>query len=329
MAQSYARQRVSTSVAPKSAPLDFVATMRSTVAAILLMLLLPSAVFANGSTWASQTILDERSFTTVVGRALDSSVIRNRLAERATAIALDKLNDVDGRTEQVMRDVFGLAVVPSRPQLESLLRPIFATALEAPEVRDERDRVVAAAHRFVVLGASTPDASVSFRGTQVVVDLGPVIERLALTVDPRLSADGLADLTPRDASVEVADAGRLRSIGSVLVVVDDTRTAVPIVLLAMIVLIVLLAHRRLRAVGLVGVTLLLAGVACLTATILAGQFARGISDETAVNQVAGDAYDAFASLLMVQSAGLVVGGAVIALAALAVRRRRPRTVQTG
>jgi hypothetical protein len=303
--------------------------MRSTVVAILLMLLLPAAVFANGSAWASQTVLDERSFTTVVGHALDSSMIRNRLAERAAAIALDKLNDVDGRTEQVMRDVFGLDVVPSRPQLESLLRPIFATALEAPAVRDERDRVVAGAHRFVVSGASTPDASVSFRGTQVVVDLGPVIERLAMTVDPRLSADGLADLTPRDASVELADAGRLRSVGSMLVVLDDTQTAVPIVLLAMIGLIVLLAHRRLRAVGLVGVTLLLAGVACLTVTILAGEFAREISDENALNQVAGNAYDAFASLLMVQSAGLVVSGALIALAAWVVRRRRPRRVEMG
>lgn len=297
--------------------------MRSTVAAILLMLLLPAAVFANGSTWASQTILDERSFTSVVGHALDSTVIRNRLAERATAIALDKLNAVDGRMEQVMRDVFGLDVVPSRPQLESLLRPIFATALESPAVRDERDRVVAAAHRFVVSGANTPDASVSFRGTQVVADLAPVIERLALTADPRLSADGLADLTPRDASVEVADAGRLRSVGSILVVVEGTRTAVPIVLLAMIVLIVLLAHRRLRAIGLVGVTLLLAGLACLTVAILAGEFARAISDETAVNQVAGDTYDAFASLLMAQSVGLVVGGAMIAFAAWAVRGRRP------
>jgi chromate transport protein ChrA len=298
--------------------------MRSTVAAILLMLLLPAAVFANGSTWASQTILDERSFTTVVGHALDRHAIRDRLAERATAIVLDKLNDVPGRTDQVLHDIFGLDVVPSRPQLESLLRPIFATALEAPAVRDERDRVVAATHRFVVSGASTPDALVSFRGTQVVVDLGPVIERLALTVDPRLSADGLADLTPGDASVELADAGGLRSVGSMLVVLDGTRTAVPIVLLAMIVLIVLLAHRRLRAVGLVGVTLLLAGVGCLTVAILAGRFAREISDETAVNQVAGDAYDAFASVLVVQSAGLVVAGALISLAVWVVRRRRPR-----
>jgi hypothetical protein len=303
--------------------------MRSTVAAILLMLLFPAVVFANGSTWATRTILDERSFTTVVGHALDSGVIRDRLAERAAAIALDKLNDVDGRTEQMVRDVFGLDVVPSRPQLEMLLRPIFASALEATPVRDERDRVVAAAHRFVVSGASTPDAAVSFRGTQVVLDLGPVIERLAMTVDPRLTADGLADLTPADASVELADAGRLRSVGSMLVVVDGTRTAVPIVLLALIVLIVLLAHRRLRAVGLVGVTVLLAGVACLAVTTLAGEFAREISEETAVNQVAGDAYDAFASLLIVQSAGLVVGGAVLALAAWVLRRRRPTGAEIG
>jgi hypothetical protein len=301
--------------------------MRSTVAAILLMLLLPAAAFANGSTWASQTILDERSFTTVVGRALDSSVIRDRLAERATAIALDKLNDVDGRTEQVAREIFGLDAVPSRPQLELLLRPVFASALEAPAVRDERDRIVAAAYRFAVTGASTPDAAVSFRGTQVVLDLGPLVERLAMTVDPRLSADGLADLTPRDASVAIADAGRLRSVGSMLVVLDSTRTAVPIVLLAMIVLIVLLAHRRLRAIGLVGVTLLLAGVACLAVAILAGEFAREISDENVVNQLAGDAYDAFASVLLVQSAGLIASGALVALAAWVMRRRRPRRVE--
>jgi hypothetical protein len=293
-------------------PLDFIATMRSLVAAILLLLLLPATVVANGSWWATKTILDERTFTTVVGEALDSAALRDRLAGRATNIALDKLNRADRQTQQTVLALFGLAAIPDRHQLDLVLRPMVATALEAPAVRAERDRVMVAAHRFVLGGAEAGNEFVSIEGAWVVLDLSAVIEEVVATVDARLPGAGLADFTSQDASVVLAETDRLRTVGSALGLLATAGPALPIVLVAASVLIVALAHRRIRAIGLVGVTVMIAGLVCLTLAVLAGEYARGISDRAAVNGVAGSTYDAFATLLMEQSLVLAGGGMLVA-----------------
>jgi len=287
--------------------------MRSLVAAILLLLLLPAAVVANGSWWATKTILDERAFTTVVGRALDSSAVRDRIAARATAIVLDKLDAVDGPTKQLLRTLFGVGEIPDRRQLDLLLRPRFAAALEEPAVRAERDRIMVSVHRFVVSGAGGPSEFVSIEGGWVVLDLSRVVERLAATIDPRLTAAGLTDFTSQDASIVLAEAGRLRTVGSTLELLATTSTGLPIALGGAILLILAVAHRRIRAFGLVGLTVMVAGLVCLTLAVLAGEFARGISDSAALSAVAGSTYDAFATLLMEQSLVLAAGGTLVAV----------------
>ena len=65
----------------------------------------------------------------------------------------------------------------------------------------------------------------------------------------------------------------------------------------------------------VGVTVMVSGLVCLTLAVLAGEYARGISDRVAVNVVAGATYDAFATSLMEQSILLAAGGTVAAVAA--------------
>jgi hypothetical protein len=289
--------------------------MRSFLAAILLLLLLPAAVVANGSWWATKTILDERTFTTVVGQALDTAALRDRLAERATAIALDKLNAADRQTQQAVLALFGLTAIPDRPQLELLLRPMFATALEAPAVRAERDRVMTSAHRFVMSGAVTSNESVAIEGAVVVLDLSSVVEHVVATVDNRLLAAGLAEFSRQDASVVLADTGRLQTVGSTLGLLATAGPGLPMALVAVAVLIVFLAHRRVRALGLVGVTLMTAGLVCLTLAVLASEYARGISDRMVVNVVAGATYDAFATQLMEQSLVLAAGGTIVGVSA--------------
>jgi hypothetical protein len=287
--------------------------MRSLVAAILLLLLLPAAVVANGSWWATKTILDERTFTTVVGQALDSAALRERLAERATTIALDKLNAADDQTKESVLLMFGLTAVPDRQQLELMLRPTFTTALEAPAVRAERDRVMALAHRFVTSGAARSNELVAIEGPVVVLDLSPVVEQLVVTVDERLVAAGLAEFSKQDASVVLAETGRIQAVGSALSLLATAGAGLPIALIGVSVLIVAFAHRRIRALGLVGLTVMVAGLVCLTLAVLAGEYARGISDRMAVNVVAGSTYDAFATSLMEQSLLLAAGGTIVAV----------------
>jgi hypothetical protein len=296
--------------------------MRSFLAANLLILLLPGVVIANSSLWAMQTILDERAFTTVVGRALDSDAIRDRLAARATTIVLDKIYAADGQTQQIMRMAFGLNDVPDRQLVDVLLRPKIAAALEEPAIRDERDRIMASAHRFVVTGAVGSSEFVKIEGPFAVLDLSPVIERLAAAADARLASAGWTDCSSQEASVVLAEAGRLRTVGSTLEVLGTAGTGLPIALGAAILLIVALAHRRIRALGLVGVTVLIAGLVCLTVATLAREFAQNVSDQAAVNVVAGETYDAFATLLMEQSIILAIGGAIVAALAWIVLRLR-------
>jgi hypothetical protein len=296
--------------------------MRSFLAANLLILLLPGVVIANSSLWAMHTILDERAFTTVVGRALDSDAIRDRLAARATTIVLDKIYAADGQTQQIMRMAFGLNDVPDRQLVDVLLRPKIAAALEEPAIRDERDRIMASAHRFVVTGAVGSSEFVKIEGPFAVLDLSPVIERLAAAADARLASAWLTDFSSQEASVVLAEAGRLRTVGSTLEVLGTAGTGLPIALGAAILLIVALAHRRIRALGLVGVTVLIAGLVCLTVATLAREFAQNVSDQAAVNVVAGETYDAFATLLMEQSIILAIGGAIVAALAWIVLRLR-------
>ncbi|HEV8282557.1 MAG TPA: hypothetical protein VGQ02_11895 [Candidatus Limnocylindrales bacterium] len=296
--------------------------MRSFLAANLLILLLPGVVIANSSLWARQTILDERAFTTVVGRALDSDAIRDRLAARATTIVLDKIYAADSQTQQIMRLAFGLNDVPDRQLVDVLLRPKIAAALEEPAVRDERDRIMASAHRFVVTGAAGSSEFVRIVGPYAVLDLSPVVELLAAAADARLANAGLTDFSGPDASVVLAEAGRLRTVGSTLEVLGTTGTGLPIALGAGILLIVALAHRRIRALGLVGLTVMIAGVVCLTVATLAREFAQNISDQAAVNVVAGETYDAFATLLMEQSIILALVGGLVALVAWIALRLR-------
>ena len=291
--------------------------MRSFLAAILLLLLLPAAVVANGSWWATKTILDERTFTTVVGQALDSAVLRERLAERATAIALDKLNAADRQTQQTVLALFGLTAIPERHELELVLRPMFATALEAPSVRAERDRIMASAHRFVMSGGVAGNDAVAIEGPVVVLDLSPVLEEVVATVDDRLLTAGLAEFSRGDASVVLAETGSLQTVGSTLGLLETAGPGPSIALVAVAVLIVALAHRRIRAFGLVGVTVMTAGLVCLTLAVLAGEYARGISDRMAVNVVAGATYDAFATQLMEQSLLVAAGGTIVAASAWA------------
>lgn len=298
--------------------------MRSFLAANLLILLLPGIVIANGSWWATQTILDERAFTTVVGRALDSDAIRDRLAARATTIVLDKIYHADGQTQQIMRLAFGLNDVPDRQLVDVLLRPRIAAALEEPAVRDERDRIMASAHRFIVTGARGSNEFVRIEGPYAVLDLSPIVERLAAVADARLAIAGLTDFSGPDASVVLAESGRLRTVGTTLEVLETAGTGwgLPIALGAAILLIVVLAHRRIRSLGLIGVTVLVAGLLCLTVATLAREFAQNISDQAAFNVVAGETYDAFATMLMEQSIILAVGGTLVALLAWMVLRLR-------
>ena len=56
--------------------------MRRTIAALLLVILLPALVVVNASTWALRTVLDDAAFAATVGRVMDTPDVKEAIATR-------------------------------------------------------------------------------------------------------------------------------------------------------------------------------------------------------------------------------------------------------
>jgi hypothetical protein len=299
--------------------------IRTILAAMLVVALLPGVILANASTWAQRTVLDEAVFASSIGDALDSPAIETAIADAVAAALADRFRELDPRVQAAGATTLGLAPDAAPTAVEEALAGRVRTALARPDVRDARDGAVSAFHG-VVTGATTGAGTVvNADGTRLVVDIGPLVERIVGALDPRLSALGLAALPMRDRHVVVADSPVLSTASDAIRAVDTWGSVIPLVVLAGAVLVVVLAHRRVRALAIVGVVLMVAGLVSAAAVWLAGGLIAGVSDEPVTRDVAGDVFDAFASLLTAQSLILVLSGAVIALVAwIGLQLRRPR-----
>ena len=298
--------------------------MRTALAAILLILLLPAVLVANAATWATRTVLDESTFIAQVGAVLEAPALEEAIAARATAAVIATLDRAPGRLAVVGQAILGLSMAPTRTQIQEALEARILAALADPAVRAARDEAVAASHRFVVDAARRDNDLVAIEGSQVVLDLRPVVERAAAAVDDRLPRAGLASVAPSDARIVLADAPAVETIGRVAGLMETLRLVVAIAILAILVLVVVLAHRRMRALAFVGVAIMLAGLTSL-AVAWFGQGVVGAAADPMVSQVARDVYAAFLSPLVLQSALLTAGGALLSVVAwIALQRRAAR-----
>jgi hypothetical protein len=292
------------------------------MAAILLVLLLPMVVIANASTWALRTVLDEHVFTATVGRILDTPALEREMAERATTTILDVADDAPIRLQALATQVLGVPDA-DRATLQAALEARVSTALDAPAVVAARDEAVSAFHRFII-GAARAEPPIAIQGSRVVLDLGDIVEQVAATLDPRLPALGFASLPPETTTIVLGEASQLRMVSQGLSLLEAMRLVIPLVVVAVILAIVGLAHRRTRALGIVGVAIMAAGVVCMAVAWVGGGVVSGVPEDPTVGSILGDVYDAFIGLLMGQSLLLIVAGTAIAVVAWIAAGRRER-----
>ena len=89
-------------------------------------------------------------------------------------------------------------------------------------------------------------------------------------------------------------------------------------------LIVLLAHRRARALGIVGFAVAIAGLLSLLAVWSAGLYVSAVPDAPLARQLTREVYDAFLDVLVAQSIVLVAVGLALAVVAWYVQARHRR-----
>jgi hypothetical protein len=300
--------------------------MRTALAALLAIVLLPIVVVGNAQAWGTRTVLNDDVFTTTVGRALDApaveTAVADALADRLAARLATGLERLDPRLVAVGLAALGLPSEPTDDDLQAWLAPKLTVALRSERVEAARDRIVRAVHGALI-NVGEGDGPVRIRGDELVLDAGELVDAAIEGLDAS-AIQLLPEATPRDTEIVLAQADQIRTIQRGLTIARAAQAVTPLVILAIVLLIVVLAHRRVRALGIVGVVLMLAGLVTLAVAWVGGGTVAAFPDDPTAGQVAGQVYDAFLSVLVDQSLLLVVAGAAVAVLAWTVLRLRRR-----
>jgi hypothetical protein len=279
------------------------------LAALLVLALIPAVAAANATTWAKRSVLDQRTFTEVVDRALDSPEAEEALAEQLAPALFDTLVDADERARLVLAPIAGQSADASDDAVIRGLEPRIRAALESPRFDAAREQLVIAAHRTLV-GLDDPDSTVRIDGDALIVDAADLLRVLLDTIDSRIGALGIDVPDGANVDIELASSPGLAATGEVLPTVDRLGTILPLIAIATALLVIVVAHRRGRALQVVGLAITLAGAACLGVVWLGGLAAAGAESPISPELVQAT-YQALSSDLVTQSMALIVGGFVL------------------
>ena len=295
--------------------------IRTLLAAVLLVLLLPAIVVANASEWAARTVVDDEAFATTAGRVMDTPALRAVVADRISTQVVQALLTDPITARVVATQILGLTAEATATEIDGAIRSRVSVALDDPAVRSTRDAIIADVHAALVGAATGAGGSVRVEGDALILDTGPFIDRLATAVDGRLTP-GFIAIPPADRTIVLVEADAIETSSQALSILDLGRFLIPIAAVVVALAILGLAHRRVRALGLIGITLTLAGAVTLVVAWAGGEAIGGASSDSTVRQVTSEVYDAFLGLLVVQSLLLILAGLLIALVAWAIRRGR-------
>ena len=282
--------------------------LRSLLAALLVLALIPAVAAANASTWAKRSVLDQQSFTATVDRALDEPEAEEALAEQLAPILFDALVGASAQARLILAPIAGQSADAPDDAIIRGLEPRIELALQNPRIEAARERLVIAAHGALI-GLNDPDSTVRIVGDSLYVDAADLLRSILDAIEPRFGSLGISVPAGTDAEIELASSG-LEATGVVLPAIDRLGTILPLVAIATALLVVVVAHRRGRALQVVGLAVSLAGVACLLVVWLGGIAVAG-SESPISPQLVQSTYKAMTGDFVTQSMALMVGGLVL------------------
>lgn len=295
--------------------------MRTVLAAMLLVLLLPTMVLANASSWAVRTVVDDTAFATTVGDVLDSPTLRVAIAQRISDDVTAYLASEPETLHVLATEILHVDGSATIDEIRTALRAALAPALDDPVVRQTRDQAIARVHAYLIGAATGTSGDVRIEGDELILDTGGLMDRLAAAVDQRLTPT-MVRLPESDRIVVLAKADALETTSTAVSLLEAVQILIPIVAVVAALAILGLAHRRVRALGLVGIAITVAGAVTLVAAWLGGAVVGSASADPTVRQMSTEVYSAFTSLLVWQSAILIIGGLVLAVIAWALPSQR-------
>jgi hypothetical protein len=287
--------------------------LRTGLAAILLVLLIPMVVAANTSFWALRTVLDSETFSTTVGRALDTPAVERLVADALADVIVDRVGRAPTAVAAGLASRLGLPAGSDRQQIRAALSDRILGSLDDPGVRQVRDEVVTAVHGEVIGLAEGRSGLVAVRGKNVVLDTAGLLDRIGTSADPRIASLVVNVPVILTSPIVIAQVGALEPVHEALRLMRAIQLLLPLVAVTAALIVVVLAHRRARALGIVGLAIAVAGAVSLAILWLAGPYVSRVPDAEVARQVTAQVYDAFVSLLVIQAALLVAVGLVLAV----------------
>jgi hypothetical protein len=298
--------------------------LRTGLAAILLVLLIPTVVAANASIWALRTVLDSETFSTTVGRTLDTPELQRLVATSLADGIVDRVGRASPAAVNELASRLGLANGADPERLRVALGERILDAMDDPGVEQVRDDVIAAVHGSVIGVAKGRPGLIAARGKDLVLDTTGLLDRIAMAADPRV-ASLVSDVpTGLAGPIVIAQVAELEPIQDALVLMEALERLLPLVAVTAALVVVVVAHRRTRALGIVGLAITVAGAASLLVLWLAGRYISSVPDAPVARQLTGEVYDAFLQTLVAQAALLVVAGLFLAIVSWLVTRSERR-----
>jgi hypothetical protein len=301
--------------------------LRSLLAALLVLALIPAVALANTSNWAGRSVMDRTTFTEVVARALDTPEAEAALAERLALVLVDELIGVDERARLLLGPLAGVSPAAPAEDIAEGLEPRVRAALDDPRLLAARQRLVVSAHDAFI-GLDEPDSTVRLEGDTLVLDAADILAGVVDALEPRFGQFGIEVPAGSSVEIEVATTPGLAATREALPTVDRLGTVLPLLAIAIGLLVVVVAHRRSRAAAIVGVAIAGAGAACLAVVALGGMAVQ-TTDSRLSPELVRSTYEALTEDFVMQSMLLIGLGAVVAAvgavaALLAATRRSAR-----
>jgi hypothetical protein len=287
--------------------------LRTGLAAILLVLLIPTVVAANASFWALRTVLDSETFSTTVGRTLDTPELQRLVATSLADGIVDRVGRASPSAANELASRLGLASAADPDHVRTALGKRILDAMDDPGVEQVRDEVVAAVHGTVIGVAEGKPGLIAVRGKDLVLDTAGLLDRIAAAADPRVAAL-VADVpTGLAGPIVIAQVAELEPIQDALALMEALERLLPLVAVSAALVVVVVAHRRTRALGIVGLSIAVAGAVSLLGLWLAGQYIASLPDAPVARELTGQIFDAFLETLVAQAVLLVVVGLFLAI----------------
>lgn len=284
---------------------------RSSLAAVLVLALVPLLLVANVSLWVTRAIIDAPTFVETVERALEDPAVAGTIADRATATVVRTIDALDPLVRGVAFAALGLPPEPDPATVEALARSRVAAVLDTSLLEEARERAALDLHTLLITGRAARSELLVLDGDTVLLDVRSVVGRALDTIDPRLGGLGLAVL-PLDATrTGLLEVAGLEDARSRLATVQESLPALLVVIGLVAALAIVVGRDRAGIVGWIGVATVTVGVLSVAIPWIAGEpLLRGIEDEL-IQAVARAGYGPLTEPLLQQSIVMAAIGAVL------------------